>query len=108
MFDANSYNAFVAMNTTVNTSIQPNTPRFLQIIMGIAFAVIFVLGTCGNVLVIYVLGKRKKKVIIISFVIICQYLVNVNYHIGRITVTFSGSNDYKKLRIYRIITNKYS
>ena len=45
-FDGNSYNIFVAMNATANTLIELNPPRFLQIIMGIAFAVIFLLGTC--------------------------------------------------------------
>ena len=83
------------MNTTANTLIELNTPRFLQIIMAIAFVVIFLLGTVGNVLVIYVLGKRKKKVIIFFFChylsVFCFFVINVNCHFLRKTVTFSGS-----------------
>ena len=62
------------MNTTANNLLNLTTPSYMRIIMDIGFAVIFLLGTIGNVLVIYVLGKRKKKVIIFSLVTICQFL----------------------------------
>ena len=62
------------MNTTTKATLElVNVPRYIQIIMGIAFSVIFLLGTVGNVLVIYVLGKRKKKVIIFL-----TLLINLN------------------------------
>ena len=62
--------SYINMNTTAKATLKLNTPRYLQIIMGIAFSVIFFLGTVGNVLVIYVLGKRKKKVIIVLILVI--------------------------------------
>ena len=53
------------MNTTENAELQLNTVPFcIKIIITIAMVFVSLLGTLGNILVIYVLGYRKKKVII--------------------------------------------
>ena len=86
------------MNATENNLLNLTTLSYMRIIMGTGFAVIFLLGTIGNILVIYVLGKRKKKVIIFSLAIICQYVffvvLNVNSDIERKKVSFSCRNKY--------------